>query len=146
MGEQLKSEKLKSLSVEQKFRNIHKTVDLTQRMMIVMKENSVPRLHQIIKTAMRNKRSLQYVVSKMIDAVDGIYKPNFEKSDKDLALLIAEIGGPAAISLLHKARGFPSTSYCYKLMKKCSKVLKTSIDLNLDEIFQNITWKDIYLE
>ena len=62
--------------------------------MMVIKDNSIPKLYEIVKVAISSKRSLQYIISKLIAAVDGVYNPKNSEDDKDLAFIILQYGAP----------------------------------------------------
>ena len=81
---------------------------------LLLNENKIHRLHELIHVAFKAKRSIGYIVSKLVDAIDGIYRPNPSQDDKDLAFLILQFGGPGLLDIVHRAIGFPSTSTAYK--------------------------------
>ena len=118
LSKKIAEEKLKVLVLQKKGCQLNKTLDIHQRIMLQIQSNSIPQLHQIVSIALKQKRNVQYVLSKIVDAVDGIFKPNHSVADKDLAILILQYGGPALLDICHKAIGFPSSSSCYKFMKK----------------------------
>ena len=81
---------------------------------------------------------MQYILVKIVDAVNGIYKPHHSEKDKDLAFMLHTIGGPGLLDMCHRAIGFPETSTCYRLLKKCKKPIVTSIDTPLTKFAENI--------
>ena len=53
----LNSEKLKSLNRCRKIERLNKSLELHQRFMMVIKDNYIPKLHEIVKVAISSKRS-----------------------------------------------------------------------------------------
>ena len=111
--------------------------------MILIKENSVPKIHEIVKVAMNRKRGLNYVVDKLVDAIDGVYNPHSSEDDKDLAFLIHQYGGPGLLEICHRALGFSSTSTSYRLLQKSKQVIHSSVVTPIDKFIDNI---EIYEE
>ena len=72
----------------------------------LLKENKIHRLHELINVAFKAKRSIGFIVNKLVDAIDGIYLPNPSQDDKDLASLILQFGGPGLLDIVHRAIGF----------------------------------------
>ena len=60
---------------------------------MVIKENSILRLHEIVKVAISSKRSLEYIISQILAMVDGVFNPHSSEEDKDLAFTILQNGG-----------------------------------------------------
>ena len=56
-----------------------------QRMATLIDQNNIPRLTQLVSAALKNRRSISYIVAKIIDAIDGIYLARSSADDKDLA-------------------------------------------------------------
>ena len=137
MQDVLNSEKLKSLNRCRKIERLNKSLELHQRFMMVIKDNSIPKLHEIVKVAISSKRSLQYIISKLIAAVDGVYNPKNSEDDKDLAFIILQYGGPGLLDVVHRALNFPSTSTAYRMIKNC-RSLKSSINTPLTDFIENI--------
>ena len=88
----LNPEKLKSLNSFRKIERLHKSLKLHQRFMMVIKDNSIPKLHEIVKVAILSKRNLQYIILKLIDAVHGFIILGTAKTRKDLAFIILQYG------------------------------------------------------
>ena len=106
-----------------------------------MKENKIHRLHELINVAFKAKRSIGYIVNKLVDAIDGIYRPNPSQDDKDLAFLILQFGGPGLLDIVHRAIGFPSTSTAYKMIKGTTQ-MSSAIDVKTEDIINNIKIND----
>ena len=52
---------------------LNKTLSLHQHFLYLLKENKIHRLHELIKVAFKAKRSIGYIVNKLVDAIDEIY-------------------------------------------------------------------------
>ena len=77
-----------------KIAQLNKTLSLHQRFLLLLKCNNVPRLDGLLTVAIKAKRSISYIISKVTDAIDGIYNANPSDDDKDLAFLIMQFWGP----------------------------------------------------
>ena len=95
----------------------------------------------MINVAFKAKRSIGYIVNKLVDAIDGIYRPNPSQDDKDLAFLILQFGGPGLLDTVHRAIGFPSTSTAYKMIKETTQ-MSSAIDVKTEDIINNIKIND----
>ena len=71
-----------------------------QRFLVSISENNVPRLQQLIAVALRNKRSITYLTTKVMDAIDGCYSSHPSECDKDLAFLVLKLGGPNLFDIM----------------------------------------------
>lgn len=131
----LNKEKLKSLNNNRKLVTLNKSLMLHQRFMILIRENSIPKLHELVKVAMNRKRGLEYTITKMVDAIDGVYNPHSSEDDKDLAFLILQYGGPG---LLDRALNFPSSSTSYRLLKASRCMIKSSVNTEIEDFVFNI--------
>ena len=129
--------KLKSLNRSRKLFNLNKSLELHQRILILIKENSIPQLHELVKTALKQKRSLSYVIQKIVDAVDGVYNVRNSEEDKDLAFLILQYGAPGLLDIVHRALNFPSPSTAYRLLKN-SSIIQSSVYEDMTTFIDNI--------
>ena len=69
------------------------TLSMHQRLLVSFSENNIPRLQQLVNVALKNNRSISYIVSKVMAVIDGVYLPNPSQDDKDLAFLVLKFGG-----------------------------------------------------
>ena len=120
---------------------LNKTLSLHQHFSFLLKEYKIHRLHELINVAFKAKRSIGYIVNKLVDAIDGIYRPNPSQDDKDLAFLILQFGGPGLLDIVHRAIGFPSTSTAYKMIKGTTQ-MSSAIDVKTEDIINNIKIND----
>ena len=149
------SEKAKSLSEEKRelrlmlmnsfFKNskLCTTLSMHERFLVSISEHNLPRLQQLVNVALKNHRSISHIVTKVINVIDGIYRPNPSQDDKDLAFLVLKFGGPSLLSILHCAGILPSVSLAYKMSKQC-KPLISSVKKSVSECFDaNISISDL---
>ena len=127
-----------SLNQNKKLAYLNKTLALHLRFMLLIKNNSVPKLHEIVKVAFSRQRGLAYIIDKIADAIDGIYVCRSSEDDKDLAFLIHQYGGPGLLDICHRALRLPSTSTAYRLLQASKKPIISSIDTLRNEFVNNI--------
>ena len=94
------------------------TLDMHQRFLINIANHNIPRLTELVSVALRNNRSISYIVGKAVDAINGAYLARPSQNDKDLAYLILQFGGPSLLDICHRANALPSVSTAYKMAKK----------------------------
>ena len=134
----LNKEKLKSLNNNRKLVRLNKSLLLHQRFMILIRENSIPKLHELVKVAMNRKRGLEYTINKIVLAVEGVYNPHSSEDDKDLAFLILQYGGPGLLDIVHRALNFPSTSTAYRLLQSSRCFIISSVNIEFKLFVNNI--------
>ena len=93
------------------------TLDMHQRFLINIANHNIPRLTELVSVALRNNRSISYIVGKAVDAINGVYLARPSQNDKDLAYLILQFGGPSLLDICHRANALPSVSTAYKMAK-----------------------------
>ena len=113
----LRNLRLDNMNMVRKINRLGRTLDMHQRFMLSISQHNVPRLQQLVAVALRNKRSIQYIVSKVVNAIDGIYLARPSQDDKELAYLILQFGGPALVDICHHANALPSSSTAYRMAK-----------------------------
>ena len=139
----LQTTRLTTLNMVRKLGCLNTTLELHKRFMLLIKENNIHKLHHIVKVALDNNRSIQYIISKMCDAIDGLYKCTHSQEDKDTAQLVMHYGGPALLTILHRALHLPSTSTIYRMRSKYRDI---RTDLNVDfslVVKENFTMDEI---
>ena len=134
----LNSTKLKSLNRERKLVNVNKSLDLHQRFILHIKENDIPKLHELVKVACNRNRGLEYTINKIVDAIDSVYNPRSSEDDKDLAFLIQQYGGPGLLDIVHRALNFPSTSTAYRMLQDSRKFINSSVNTDVELFVDNI--------
>ena len=99
------------------------TLTLHQRFLVLMSDHNIPRLQQLVRVALNNDASIGTIVSKVMDAIDGIYKANPTQDDKDLAFITLKFGGPSLLNILYRAGLLPSVSTAYRISRDCPPIL-----------------------
>lgn len=135
--EKYQMSRLATLNSVKKYNSLKNTLSLHQRLLILLKDNDIPRLRSLLEVAMKNKRSVRYILQKIIDVVDGIYMARPKESDKDLALLIQQMGGPALLDIVHRAIGLPSNSTAYRLLRQTC-YMKSTLSATPSDVLQNV--------
>ena len=85
------------------------------RFLIALSELDVPRVRQLVATALKAGRSISYIVDKLFDAANGLYRPKgYDDKELDLSFLILKVGlllpppcCSQASSLMEGARAIP---------------------------------------
>ena len=97
--------------------------------MVLLSQNNVPRVKELVTVALKHQRSINYIVDKVVLAINKIYRARPSEEDKDLAFIVLKLGGPALLDILGKANKLPSSSVAPQLHivwdphLKASKVL-----------------------
>ena len=95
-----REQRLKLMNTNFKNSKLCATISLHERFMVLISDNKIFRLQQLVKVALNNKRSVGYIVSKVMAVIDGLYRPNPSQDDKDLAFLTLKFGGPSLLNML----------------------------------------------
>ena len=104
--------------------------------MVLISENKILRLQQLVKVALNNNRNVGYIVGKVLQVIDGLYRPNPSQDDKDLAFLTLKFGGPSLLNILYRAGVLPSVLTAYKMSKSCPPLV-SSLKLPVKDCFEN---------
>lgn len=134
-----RNSQLSLLNLRKKYDIVNKSLSLHGRLLQILRENNIPRLKEVLNVASRSKRGISYLVGKLMDVVDGLYRANPDQDDKDLALLIQQFGGPALLDMVHRAIGLPSNSTAYRLLRKTPNI-KSSLQVSAREIVDNFNF------
>lgn len=121
----LNRSKLEIVRLRSRINKIGESVILHQRLLVEIANNNVPRLNQLVAVALRNNRSISYILGKVTAAIEGVYRARPSDDDKDLALLVLEFGGPSLLDILFKANLLPSVSTGYEMRRKSKKIEST---------------------
>ena len=128
--------RLKLMKTVYKNSKLRTTLNMHQRFLASLSENNVARLRQLVAVALRNNRSINYITTKVLDAIDGCYSPRPSQCDKDLAVLVLKLGGPSLLDILYRARVLPTVSIAYKMAKQ-NKPIMSAIDIPPKVSFDN---------
>ena len=153
------SDKCKSLRKERNLMQLelrHKTkrverlnsvLGLHKRFLVLLSQNDVLRVKELVAVALKNNRSINYIVDKVLDAVAGIYRARPSEKDKDLAFVVLKLGGPSLLNILYKANKLPSDSTAYRIGKGL-KEINCSVTMTagscMDENFDAEYFHDSY--
>ena len=122
--QEMRKSRREILSLQGKLNKLGKTLYMHQKFLLNISNNDIPRLNELVSVALQNKCSVSYIVSKVVDAIDGVYLARPSQDDKDLAYLILQFGGPALLDICHRANAFPSSSTAYPHMPTPSKLMR----------------------
>ena len=126
---------IEKYKLSQKAERLGKTLSFHKRLLCLIAENKIPRLHFLVNVALKNRRSIEYIVGKCTEAIAGVYRARVDQDDKELAFLVLKFGGPSLLDILFRANLLPSTSLAYR-MSKAGPHLQTSVKLSFTECFQ----------
>ena len=113
-----KQRNLLQLQVITKSKQLHrlnKVLGLHKRFMVLIAENNVLRVKELVSVALRNNRSISYIVDKVTLAINKVYRARPSEEDKDLSFIVLKLGGPTLLDVLCKANKLPSTSLAYRM-------------------------------
>ena len=119
---------------------LNRTLGIHERFLVLLKEGNVHRLKQLINVAFNCNRNMNYILGKLVDSIKGIYNPQPDQDDKDLAFLILQFGGPALLDICHRAINLPSSSTAYRLMKG-KRTIKSTVHTTPIEALSNVKTK-----
>ena len=69
----------KHLNTERRLQRMGKTLELHEHFLYLIKENKIHNLHELVNVALRNNRSMRYILDKMVSAVKGLYIKIFRR-------------------------------------------------------------------
>ena len=107
---------------------LRRGLSMHQRFLVNLSDHNVPRLQQLVQVALKNNRSIGYILSNVMGGVDGIHMPNPTQSDKDLAFLVLKFGGPTLLNILYRAHVLPHESTAYRMAKMCPPIVSSVQD------------------
>ena len=124
---------IEKYKLNNKAARLGKTLSLHKRFLLEISRNNIPRLHNL---ALKNRCSINYILEKCKDAVDGIYRARAGQDDKDLAFLVLKFGGTSLLDILFQANVLPSTSFAYWMSKNC-KPISSSVSMSVKDCFES---------
>ncbi|KAG1782210.1 hypothetical protein EV702DRAFT_1240022 [Suillus placidus] len=108
-ADQTRQLKLQGLNESRQHMSMLTQLDDYHRLLMAISEQDIPRLWQIINVAMHNGASVQEIVNKLEDALEGAYRPRgYGASDLDIATLVFHLGGRQLLFALNQSLGLPS--------------------------------------
>ena len=111
-----------------KISRLRRSLSMHQRFLVNLSDHNVPHLQQLVQVALKNNRSIGYILSNVMGGVDGIHMPNPTQSDKDLAFLVLKFGGPSLLNILYRAHVLPHESTSYRMAKMCPPIVSSVQD------------------
>ncbi|KAJ6587369.1 hypothetical protein B0H10DRAFT_2234041 [Mycena sp. CBHHK59/15] len=104
VGQELHAEQVKKTNYWISLKGAQKQLKDHKRLIDLLSVNNVPGLPCLLSNAKKEGWSPRKTAEKSQLAIDGKYHPrNYTEFDKDLAILIYELGGGAALYALNKA-------------------------------------------
>ncbi|KAG6907021.1 hypothetical protein DXG01_010890 [Tephrocybe rancida] len=101
--------KLRGLNMGRKLGVRNQKIAGWKRFVVALANGDIPRVQTIVRTGLRNGRSLYSMIEKLDKAAQRVYNPHgYEQSDYERAFLIWKLGGRAAANIAHRALGTPS--------------------------------------
>ncbi|GFR53237.1 hypothetical protein Agub_g15992, partial [Astrephomene gubernaculifera] len=85
-----------------------------KRFLLAVSEGNIPRLHALVRTALRHGNGLNAIMAKIGESLEGTYSAKGYQNEPDavdMACLVLHIGGPLLLSAMHKANLLPSVSW-----------------------------------
>ena len=80
----MQTSRLHIMNMQGKINRLGETLDMHQRFLLNIAQHNIPRLKELVTVALRNNRSIYYITSKVVDAIDGVYMARPSQEDKDL--------------------------------------------------------------
>ncbi|KAG2348099.1 hypothetical protein BDR05DRAFT_853925, partial [Suillus weaverae] len=88
-ADQMRQLKLQGLNDLHKYMTSLTQLDNYHRLLMAISEQDIPRLRQVINVALHNGASVQEIVNKLEDALEGAYRPRgYGADDLDIATLV----------------------------------------------------------
>ena len=135
--------RLKLMNNQFKNSKLCATISMHNRFLVLIADNKVLRLQQLVKVSLNNGRSIGFIISQVVKAIDGLYRPNPSQDDRELAFLVLKLGGPSLLDILHRAGVLPSDSTAYRMSKKCPPLV-SSVQNSVTDCFKaNISLTEI---
>ena len=97
---------------------LNNVIALHKKFMVLLSQNNVLRVKELAHVALQHKCSISYIVAKVLDAIDGIYRARPSDEDKDIAFIVLKLGGPSLLDILCKTNKLPSCSTAYRIAKE----------------------------
>ncbi|KAJ7688591.1 hypothetical protein B0H17DRAFT_897303, partial [Mycena rosella] len=100
---------LQSLNMGRRLATFARKMDDYERLLMAIATKDVPRIHAIIKTALRNGASIRTITNKIYDAFEGLHSTKgFTDFERDLGVLIYRLGGRSLVYAMNHALNLPS--------------------------------------
>ena len=87
------------ISKSKRVERLNSVLGLHKRFMVLLSQNDVLRVKELVAVALKHKRSINYIVDKVVGAIEGVYRARPSDKDKDLAFVVLKLGGPSCINV-----------------------------------------------
>ncbi|KII84375.1 hypothetical protein PLICRDRAFT_701936 [Plicaturopsis crispa FD-325 SS-3] len=141
---QINTQKLEILNLNRRLGTLLDKMDDFKRFVMAVGTMDVPRLHQLVRTALNCNASVDSIVALMEKAIEGTYHVRgYDTDNLDLTRLIQILGGGKLVYALNHAIGTPSMSTSRRNSHRLSIIPCTAapsdeeIDHNLHSNFSN---------
>ncbi|KAJ7088428.1 hypothetical protein B0H15DRAFT_982116, partial [Mycena belliarum] len=116
-----------------------KRVAAYEKLIDLISVNEVPGISRLLSTAKKEGWGTKKTTEKCQLAIDGEYHPrNYTKLDRDLAILIYELGGGAALYALNKAPIMLPSRFTIAEARREQNLRITVGDVKITDILENI--------
>ncbi|KAJ7254251.1 hypothetical protein C8J57DRAFT_1076384, partial [Mycena rebaudengoi] len=139
ISKQLKNEQLKKADYFKSLKRARKKISSFDKLIDVISNNDVPGLSRLLSTAKKEGWSVMKTFEMILLALGGKYHPrNYTDFDKDLAILMYELGGGAALHALNKAEIMLPSRFTIANLRRHHSLRITVGDVKLLDIMENI--------
>ena len=134
---EIKENKLSVLNIRRDFITMKNRQTDYQRFVNLLRQNDIPRIHQLIKTCLSSGGSIKTLTHKVMSAINGVYRPKgYTTKDMDLAMLTLRIGGPRLLHAFSVSNHLPESSVVYKALRQTMKI-NTSLDCPVESVIED---------
>ncbi|KAJ7936419.1 hypothetical protein B0H13DRAFT_1589586, partial [Mycena leptocephala] len=139
VSKQLKNEQLKKADYFKSLKRARNRVKKHQEFFDLISTNIVPGLYRLLSNAKTGGWSIEKTSEMARNALQGKYHPrNYTEFDKDLAILIYELGGGAALHALNKAPIMLPSRHAIADIRWNHSLRITVGDVKISDILENI--------
>ncbi|EIW77098.1 hypothetical protein CONPUDRAFT_129281 [Coniophora puteana RWD-64-598 SS2] len=101
--------KLNILNLTRRLGTTLTRLDAFNALVMALAEEDVPRLQQLIATAVRHGDSVRTIINRIEEAVTRVYSPRgYDQEDYDIGLLAYRLGGRQLLAVLNRRLSLPS--------------------------------------
>ncbi|KIJ36456.1 hypothetical protein M422DRAFT_77421, partial [Sphaerobolus stellatus SS14] len=127
-----------AMNLQRKIGKLLSVIGDHKRFAMAVATHDVPRIHQLVKTAIENNASPREIVRRIENSMAGLMKTcSYEAKDFDLGLLCWQLGGPKLVYALQRAGVSPALSTIQQHAIKCNVTISIGRPKAVD-IQQNI--------
>lgn len=111
--------RLDLFNIRKKLAGLLKNLAAEKRITLLLSQENIPGVRRVLAQALKHGDSSQAIVTKLERAMSGIYHARgWTEDEKDTALLVLRIGGPALLAVMQKTTGLPGVSFTRKFAGK----------------------------